>query len=280
MGAVQVTTSVTSFTNMAKGAMAITLLDYNASALSVIHEGSVLEVAGACFRWDAPETPGTWTTCTTAATAYLTCVPSGSAGSQVLTSGWTNVAPAWNDVNAGWYATAGSASRVIASAYKTSNTSQNNKRLLSDPMVHETRSLAINANSTIHADGAIDTDTTFLADGVITAGGGLVAGTGNATLLKKVVNIGDWNMDTTASVNVAHGLTLAKIYSVSVMIRTDTESLHQMLVATDSSGAIGGWFSTDATNVVCNRTTGGMFDNTALDATSYNRGYVVIEYIP
>ena len=42
----------------------------------------------------------------------------------------------------------------------------------------------------------------------------------------------------------------------------------------------GGVGQTDATNVVLHRLTGGTYDNTFYDSTSYNRGWVVIEYIP
>jgi hypothetical protein len=267
---IQVVTSVTSFSNMAKGYMGVTLLDYSTSALSVINAGSVLEVAGTCFRWDANETPGTWTTCTTAATAYLTCVPSGSAGSQILTSGWTNTAPAWQPINQGWYATAGSASRVIVSAYKTSNTSQNNKRLLTDPVVDEAR------------------PNTLVSAGIITAGGGVVAGTGNATLLKKVVNIGDWDMDATASVDVAHGLDATKIRTIKVAIRNDDNTFVQMLdrMSTFAPGVMCGSASAvDGTNIRLIRSsatvTGStIFDGTDYNATSYNRGYITIEYTP
>jgi hypothetical protein len=281
---IQVVTSVTSFSNMAKGYMGVTLLDYSTSALSVINAGSVLEVAGTCFRWDANETPGTWTTCTTAATAYLTCVPSGSAGSQILTSGWTNTAPAWQPINQGWYATAGSASRVIVSAYKTSNTSQNNKRLLLDPIAN-----GYNTPGAIHADGAIDSDTTILADGVITAGGGVVAGTGNDTLLKKIVNIGDWNMDATVSVSIDHGLTSAKIVSAAASVRNDAGDTYYSIPVMDGNtlslgfGTIPSSYipkAWDATHFFLTRLTGGMFDSSDFDATTYNRGFIIIEYIP
>jgi len=264
MAAVQVVTSVTSFSNMAKGYMGVTLLDYATSALSVIHEGSVLEVAGTCFRWDAAETPGTWVNCTTAATAYLTCVPSGSAGTQILTSGWTSTAPTWHDVNQGWYASAGSSSRVIASAYKTSNTSQNNKRLLLDPIVDEARPNAI------------------VSGGIITASGGLVAGTGNATLLKKVVSIGEWNMDATASVSVAHGLTTSKIRSISAVIFDDSGTAYPIEYMYGTA-LLGGYAVADSTNIVLGRSASGVFDSVEFNATAgtvVTRGYVVIEYIP
>jgi hypothetical protein len=286
VSAIQITTSVTSFSNMAKGAMAVTLLDYSTSALSVIHEGSVVEVAGTCFRWDTPETPGTWVACTTAATAYLTCVPSGSAGTQILTAGWSSTAPTWHDVNQGWYASAGSASRVIASAYKTSNTSQNNKRLLDTSITDTFKQYAdgaIDSDTTIHADGAIDSDTTILADGVITAGGGVVAGTGNATLLKKIVNIGEWNMDATSAIGVAHGLTLTKIVSISVLIRSDSDSLYKPLEFASTNGISDGCYYLDGTNVTMTRLASGGFDSSGYDATAgtvANRGYIVIEYTP
>jgi hypothetical protein len=168
-------------------------------------------------------------------------------------------------VNQGWYASAGSSSRVIASAYKTSNTSQNNKRLLRDPIANGYKTL-----------GAIESDST------ITAAGGIVAGTGNDTLLKKVVNIGDWNMDSTDSVSVAHGLTLSKIRTLQVLLRNDADTLYAPISTSQNTNApsLEIKMSADATNVFIGRLIGGIYDSTDFNSTSYNRGYITIEYIP
>lgn len=99
------------------------------------------------------------------------------------------------------------------------------------------------------------------------------------TLNFKVVNIGDWDMDATASVSIAHGVTSSKIRSISVMIRHDTTAEQFPIDFVNVvSGGINGGYSNDATNVILYRVTGGWFDGTDYDATSFNRGFITIAY--
>lgn len=96
----------------------------------------------------------------------------------------------------------------------------------------------------------------------------------------KVVNIGDWDMDASISLTVAHGLTLAKIRSVSGMIRDDADAAYYPL-GTDYDPADNheaGINSIDATNVNLARANAGTFDSTSFDSTSYNRGWIIIQY--
>lgn len=97
-----------------------------------------------------------------------------------------------------------------------------------------------------------------------------------AGLNTKIIDIGDWNMDTTASVNVAHGLTLSKIRTVQIMIRNDAATLSQGIEGPATS-VDGNWQAT-ATNIVPVRTAGGYFDSVNFDSTSYNRGWITIQY--
>jgi hypothetical protein len=99
----------------------------------------------------------------------------------------------------------------------------------------------------------------------------------NGGLLTKVVDIGDWNMDATDTVNVVHGLTASKIREVSVFIRNDDDSFGIPLLcqANNTNAIIRG-----SANIVLSRTTGDIFDNVGYDLTSYNRGWVIIKYIP
>jgi hypothetical protein len=97
----------------------------------------------------------------------------------------------------------------------------------------------------------------------------------------KVVQLGDWDMDANSSLSVAHGITnFQDIIRVSVMIYTDAPvTLEYPLDAVDSSiSQFGGVGYINATNVILYRLTGGFFDSTSFDATSYNRGYMIIEY--
>jgi hypothetical protein len=116
-----------------------------------------------------------------------------------------------------------------------------------------------------------------------TSGSSGTSGTSpSLTLQTTVLDIGDWNMDASASVLVPHGLTLSNIRKVSATIRNDANTTYYKLSG-NSSGSQTGYrvqISTfDATNVVLLREAGGFFDQTDFNATSYNRGWVVITHV-
>ena len=99
-----------------------------------------------------------------------------------------------------------------------------------------------------------------------------------ADLNTKIVNIGDWDMDATATVNIAHGLTLSKIRAVSVMIRNDADTSYTSLEHAYQTNALQGAWQVDATNVDCTRWLTGQYDSVNYDSTSYNRGWIIIQY--
>lgn len=94
----------------------------------------------------------------------------------------------------------------------------------------------------------------------------------------KVIDIGDWNMDTVASVNVAHGLTLANIRTIQFIIRNDANDTYYPLEYYGDAACSGYW-KVDATNVILSKYAGEFFDGEAFDATSFNRGWVTIWYV-
>ena len=101
-----------------------------------------------------------------------------------------------------------------------------------------------------------------------------------AAIHRKIVNIGVWNMDTTSNVSVAHGLTLSKIRSVSVMIKNDNSTAHYPIgyrVSSSDYTPSGAVYLTDS-NVVILRATAGTFDDIAFVSSS-NRGWIVIDYV-
>ncbi|HOW83280.1 MAG TPA: hypothetical protein PK573_12020 [Spirochaetota bacterium] len=106
-------------------------------------------------------------------------------------------------------------------------------------------------------------------------------GSAGATYRKKEIPIGDWNMDSTDYVDVAHGLTNSKIRSITACVRTDDEGspepLNRGKNATDTTPQ--GFCIVVYTNIRLFRLTGGHFDSTSYNATSFNRGYITIEYV-
>jgi hypothetical protein len=100
----------------------------------------------------------------------------------------------------------------------------------------------------------------------------------------KIINIGDWNMDTTATLNVAHGLgsLFKKIKSISVIVRNDADTTYYDFTRGTTVGLVQGQVNTiDSTNIALERLAvglSGVFDDAAFDSTSYNRGWITIVY--
>lgn len=95
-----------------------------------------------------------------------------------------------------------------------------------------------------------------------------------------VIDIGDWNMDTGPANNVAHGLVVEKIQATSVMIRDDTDIRHYTLLP-DYGGVTGadGYVNRVGTLYVeMGRRDTGVFDSDVFDSTSYNRGWITIDF--
>lgn len=108
---------------------------------------------------------------------------------------------------------------------------------------------------------------------------------GAAKLRTKVIPIGDWDMDTDLTVSVAHGLTAEQIRTIYVQIRPDTSSgkSYKSLLFVETASSIdytqtAGSIAHSNTDVILSRREGGEFDDTAYNATSFNRGWVTITY--
>jgi hypothetical protein len=107
---------------------------------------------------------------------------------------------------------------------------------------------------------------------------------GSSKVRTKVLNIGDWNMDANTFTTITHGVTnYQNILSVSVVIRPDSggPATAHLLNAAESATVVvsGGVGEIEATTFRIWRLTGGIFDSTNYDATSYNRGFVTITYL-
>lgn len=106
-----------------------------------------------------------------------------------------------------------------------------------------------------------------------------VADDAGTNLNLKILNIGDWNMDSTIDVNVAHGLTTSKIIGFQVCIRDDGDTYRQLLAGPDAAAFLPQAYSyISSGNVYIRRLPAGAFDNTNYDSTSYNRGWILIWY--
>lgn len=100
----------------------------------------------------------------------------------------------------------------------------------------------------------------------------------------KIIDIGDWNMNTTAVKAVAHGLTPSKIKGVEVMIRNDAGAASALLASSATiNGTVDGVWgvgTTGGTDVSMERVSGGDYHSASYQATSFNRGFIKITYEP
>jgi hypothetical protein len=97
------------------------------------------------------------------------------------------------------------------------------------------------------------------------------------TLNVKKIDIGDWNMNTTTSVVIPHGVTsgISKIHNVSAKIINDISSVVTNFLSYNGYGAI----TWNDTNITLTINPGSpLFDNTSYEDTPFNRGVILIEY--
>ena len=98
----------------------------------------------------------------------------------------------------------------------------------------------------------------------------------------KIIEIGDWDMDASISATIVHGISPhTKIRSIEAMIIEDNgTNIYQLNVIVDQSDTTlqGGVYYINADQILLVRLTGGFFDSTDYNATSYNRGWVTITY--
>jgi len=131
---------------------------------------------------------------------------------------------------------------------------------------------------------ATKANTTYVEELYVKTGG--IMNDDNGTVLrKKVIDIGDWDMDATASVNVAHGLSATEwktIRAICVIVRNDADNEYFQLDSPvlGTFGIQGGLGVINSTNIGLERLGTGQFDNTAFNSTSYNRGWITLEYTP
>lgn len=152
---------------------------------------------------------------------------------------------------------------------------------LYDGTAYRSASPTAAANTVVVSEGTGDINLGWIPD-VLTGKGSVNSVSDGTNIIRtKIINIGDWNMDTTGNVAVTHGLTKTNIRSVTGILRIDDDSTYYILTpGYDASLAMEGYIQT-ITDTVVNlyRRTGGLYDNVNFDSTSYNRGWITITYI-
>ena len=255
MAGSQISTSVT-IVNSLLGFQAVSLTEFGTSAQSLIAAGSKVEIAGAFFTFAGDDTPqaSTWTAIGTGNTAYITLTPSGTAGSQIVTSMYSAADPTWRDDLQGWYGSAASGVRYVGGVYKAGATS------------YEQAFILENDRTVNHASGG--TATTIAQPYAVE------------------IEIGGWDMDADFYKVVSFPFTIdpAKVRGIFGQIISDTGNFSWVIpssgIAADDA-EMQAWFmsvGSGLTTIV--RLTGGDFDSATFNDDTMNRGYVTLWLSP
>lgn len=113
--------------------------------------------------------------------------------------------------------------------------------------------------------------------------GGIGFGTG-VTRTYREIEIGDWNMDSIANVNIPHGLSSTEwktVRGIEVLIRDDADSQYTPLIQGDNSAAfVDGGYNVNSSFFTLYRTAVSFYDSKDFDSTSFNRGFITFWYTP
>lgn len=139
----------------------------------------------------------------------------------------------------------------------------------------------IDSTGLLAAGAGISVDT--IAEKTASTGVSVQASSGEQ-ILTKVIDIGPWNMDTTAIVTIPTGITETyKTLAVSVIVRNDAANpTFYKLETYTAAGVSGAVFSVGSEigggSLSLQRTAGGWFDGALFSSTAYSRGRIMIAY--
>lgn len=240
-------------------------------AANNIVQGAIFQVGGTVYHANAATAIGG------APSDYIKLTPSGD-GSSLTPAYVANLAGVtWNSTYNGYYDVGGNAyifdELVALQAGQIAVINTKLWKAINDLI---TGNFEIPGNHEYSGDPEFSGDPNFTGDPTYI--------TSNSIQFKvKIINIGDWNMDTANAVNIAHGLTLGHIRSISVSIINDLGSTTYDFAATilNSNGTFhsyGGYIVASTTHITLRRHLGGMYDGNSFDLTPYNRGWITINY--
>ncbi len=142
----------------------LSLTNYDNTALPAIAAGSLVEVAGALFKFASEEAITGWAGVGVGA-AYIKLVPAGT-DPDTVTAEFTDTAPAWSDAKQGWYGTGGNANnKYVAGLYKVDAATYSKKYLF-----HSINKS--NLNIKLYGDGGVSSYGYYFGD--VTAGANLL----------------------------------------------------------------------------------------------------------
>ncbi len=226
-----------------RGFMQVSLTNFATTAASLIGTGSVFELAGSIYSCTETAISLATGTASAAVSVYYVAIP--SAGGTTCTFTMNSVAPTWVDAKQGFYASAASTSRYLGGSYIGTAATYYTKFIYTPDMIS----------------------------------GYLLPNGKTRPILKKVMDIGDWNMSATTTVNVNHELPYPNIRTTMITIRRDDDAVKRTSVfAGDTAGDVDIEVIVLPSIISANRLVGGFYDTAEYNSTSYNRGWLIIEY--
>lgn len=229
------------------GYMRVSLTNPATTAASAIATGGVLECAGSIYSFTETAISLATGTASSAVAVYFNVIP--SSGGTTVTVVRNSTAPVWVDAKQGFYASVASVSRVIGGEY-------------------------IGTASTYY------TKFLYTAENLV-----YCLQTGETRpLLQKFVDIGEWNMDATASIDVEVNVPRKRIRCADAWVRTDTGTVINLGdgdATTLDTGYVSFAATQGTTYVTVARVNAGLYDDTAYNATAStvaNRGWITINY--
>ncbi len=246
-----------------QGTNRISYTDYADGAVNLsIATGSYFEVNGSGFL-------ATTDTAVGGSIATGLCYILATGATAAATIAWTTTEPVWRDDLQGYYATIGSTVRAIGGCNYVANS-------YNDRWVYH------------HKEGSVraaDLSPDYCQVPVIEDQGGIATN----GLYTKVLEIGDWNMETTATKLVPHGLgaNYKKIRSLGGIIRDDADEYYSPIPSDwGNDGGLSFLAGTGAgdilgvkeTNIGLQRESGSPFNASTFNSTSYNRGWITVWY--
>lgn len=240
MSMAQETIALSQIEKQRRGYLQLSLTNFDNLLEPEIAAGGRVEVGDSLFYAAGNESITGWAGIAVSTDVYIKLMPAGGTP-DTCTAVFTDVAPTWSDSKQGYYGTGAAVNhRYIGGLYK---------------------------------DGSGNYASKWLYEGQLREGK-------TRPRLEKKLDIGDWNMDVQIGVQVPHGLNTAwkKICKIDVIIRLDGDTTRYKLEAQDGGDTGAGVQRITATSIDLIRKGAGMFDNVAFSTTSYNRGWVFVEY--
>ena len=248
MAGSQVTVALTQIEKQRLGYQAISLTNFGNDSEPEIAAGSKVEIGGALFEFPLESITG-WAGIGNNQNVYIKLVVAGLD----VTAEFTIVAPTWSTSKQGFY---DGLDRYIGGLYKDASGNYTTKYLFGREQ----------EGKIAGADGL-----SKIEDGIFWK--------------NKKVDIGNWDMDTNASVDVTIDVESEKVRGIDVIIRNDTPGAtyplnKYNLSAGEIEGGVEYLTASAPWQVRLSRRTGGYFNNSNFNATPYNRGWITVWYDP